>query len=84
MWIEWEKGLINLNHVKRIYMEEEVQVVPHHMYLSHMSFLQPRWKLKIKLVEEDGEFVQVFHSKQEAYEKYEHIKERIEFSTKNL
>ena len=82
MWIEWEDGLINLRHVKRIYMEESFRnnYLQQHFYANGVPIYTVgpscigSWTLKIKLMNEEGEYSETFDNKMAAYEKMENIK----------
>lgn len=64
MWIEWEKELINLNHVKQIYTG---------ISIKNGNF----WYLKLIVDDSKEEHVRYFDSKQEAEEQYEKIKKIV-------
>lgn len=91
MWIEWEDGLINLRHVKRIYMQEDItQDYGYNLYANgiplspYLPSYKGIWTLKIKLANEDGEYSETFDNKLAAYERFENIKYALGKSLKSI
>src|SRR5208337_1368190 len=57
MWIDWGKELINLDYVKRVYIEEDHPRVVRYCYTETVTFsiVGRSWSLKIKVTDEEKE-----------------------------
>jgi len=77
MWIDWGKELINLDYVKRVYIEEDHPRVVRYCYTETGTFsiVGRSWSLKIKVTDEEKEYVKTFENEEEAFDEYEKIKE---------
>lgn len=72
MWIECNNSLINLDYVKRVYIEEDAKRL--------FQSIDPIWYLKIILTEDSGEYVKTFEDEKEALAQYERIKKVLNIS----
>lgn len=73
MWVEWKGGLLNLKYVKRIYIEELFHQVVDMKHQPTGKIVQ-RFRLRIILINQEGEYDQYYETKEEALADYETFK----------
>jgi hypothetical protein len=53
MWVEWDQGLLNLDFVSRIYLDES---------------MENTWSLRVVMANQKGEYAKYFKTEKEAKE----------------
>lgn len=69
MWLEWELGFINLDHVKRIFFEEGRREI-----YSPDIYIGKIWKLHVVMTNDEGHYAKYYETEEEVQEEYARLK----------